>query len=113
MNRRGGYSPQGHRPEPTKAPATGSPLSEPDRPDIDAYADISTQLDALYTFVKARAAETPVVTPFFHESLGYARGYADACIENRDIVGAVRKLAWMRNEAKRWQNHPDWPGQTA
>uniref|UniRef100_UPI003F495F4F hypothetical protein n=1 Tax=Streptomyces sp. CA-141956 TaxID=3240051 RepID=UPI003F495F4F len=74
---------------------------------------MSAQLESLYVFLKARAAETPVVTPRFYETLGYARGYADACIEKRDIVGAVRKLEWMRNEAERWQDHPDWPGRTA
>ncbi|MFF0754367.1 hypothetical protein [Streptomyces sp. NPDC004267] len=113
MNHRGGYSPQGHRPEPTKAPATGSPLASPERPDIDAYADMSAQLELLHSFLKARAAESPVVTPLFYESLGYARGYAEACMEKQDVVGAVRKLEWMRNEAKRWQDHPDWPGRTA
>ncbi|MFJ4342603.1 hypothetical protein [Streptomyces sp. NPDC088915] len=113
VNRRGGYSPQGHRPEPTKAPATGSPLSPPERPDIDAYADMSAQLDAFHAFLKARAAENPAVTLFSYEALGYARGYADACMEKGDIVGFVRKLEWMRTEAQRWRDHPDWPGRTA
>jgi hypothetical protein len=76
---------------------------------VDAYADISAQLTSLHTFLRARAAETPVVTPLFHESLGYAMGYAEACMEKRDIVGAVRKLEWMRNEAKRWADHPVFP----
>ncbi|MFH8738895.1 hypothetical protein [Streptomyces sp. NPDC017964] len=62
---------------------------------------MSARLSAQYRFLKGRAAEPPVVSAFFHESLGYAMGYAEACMEKRDIVGAVRKLAWMRNEAKR------------
>ncbi|MFD3328576.1 hypothetical protein [Streptomyces sp. NPDC058701] len=49
------------------------------------------------------------MTPLFHESLGFAMGYAEACVENGDIVGAVRKLEWMRNEAKRWKHHPEFP----
>ncbi|MBV1940861.1 hypothetical protein KUF83_30465 [Streptomyces sp. BV286] len=106
-----GYSPQGRRPEPTTAPATGSPLSPPEHPNVDAYADMSAQLEALHTFLKARAAATPVVEPLFYEALGYARGYADACMEKQDIVGAVRKLEWMRNEAKRWADHPDFPAE--
>ncbi|WP_433860182.1 hypothetical protein [Streptomyces kronopolitis] len=110
MNGRG-YSPQGHRPEPTTAPATPSPLSPPERPNVDAYADMSAQLAALHSFLRARAAETPVVTPLFHEALGYAMGYAEACMEKQDIVGAVRKLEWMRNEAKRWADHPDFPAE--
>ncbi len=108
MNGRG-YSPQGHRPEPTTAPATGSPLPPPERPSIDAYADMSAQLGALCSFLKARSAEALVVDPLFRESLGYALGYAEACMEKRDIVGAVRKLEWMRNEAERWADHPDFP----
>ncbi|PRH81085.1 hypothetical protein C6N75_00635 [Streptomyces solincola] len=110
MNGRG-YSPQGHRPEPTTAPPTPGPgTPAADRP-VDAYADMSAQLGALHTFLKARAAETPVVDPLFHEALGYALGYADACMEKRDIVGAVRKLEWMRNEAQRWADHPDFPAE--
>ncbi|MBT2511661.1 hypothetical protein J7I98_38970 [Streptomyces sp. ISL-98] len=104
-----GYSPQGSRPEPTAAPSTGSPISPAESHNIDAYADISAQLAALHTFLRARAAETPVVTPLFHESLSYAMGYVEACMEKRDIVGAVRKLEWMRIEAKRWEAHPDFP----
>ncbi|RSS94251.1 hypothetical protein EF903_06855 [Streptomyces sp. WAC05292] len=49
------------------------------------------------------------MTPLFHESLGFAMGYAEACMQHGDIVGAVRKLEWMRNEAKRWEHHPDFP----
>ncbi|MGW0562912.1 hypothetical protein ACWDZ4_20390 [Streptomyces sp. NPDC003016] len=104
-----GYSPKGHRPEPTTAPSTGSPISRAEDHGIEAYAEMSAQLATLHSFLKARAAETPVVTPFFHESLGYAMGYAEACMEKRDIVGAVRKLEWMRNEAKRWEDHPEYP----
>ncbi|MEV0487253.1 hypothetical protein AB0I69_42475 [Streptomyces sp. NPDC050508] len=106
-----GYSPHGTRPEPTTAPPTPSPLAPPDGGSIDAYADMSAQLAALHTFLRARAAESADVTPLFYESLGYALGYADACMEQRDIVGAVRKLAWMRNEAKRWEGHPDYPAE--
>lgn len=105
MNGRG-YSPQGYRPEPTTAPATGSPLSPRERPNIDAYADMSAQLEARQTFLKARAAATPVVEPLFYEALGYAKGYADACMEKRDIVGAVRKLEWMRNPSLRLTRTP-------
>ncbi|MEU5181120.1 hypothetical protein AB0G49_13820 [Streptomyces longwoodensis] len=72
---------------------------------------MSVHLEALHTFLKARVAEAAVVEPFFYEALGYARGYADACMEKRDIVGAVRKLAWMRNEAQRWREHPDYPAE--
>jgi hypothetical protein len=72
---------------------------------------MSAQLEALHTFLKARAAATPVVDPLFYEALGYARGYADACMEKQDIIGAVRKLEWMRNEAKRWADHPDFPAE--
>ncbi|MER6230977.1 hypothetical protein ACFUC2_04750 [[Kitasatospora] papulosa] len=72
---------------------------------------MSAALAALHTFLRARAAETPVVTPLFHESLGYAMGYAEACMEKRDIVGAVRKLEWMRNESQRWAAHPDFPAE--
>lgn len=86
------YGPKGHRPEPTTAPATGSPISPPELPNVDAYADMSAHSPALHMLLKARAAENPVVPPFFHESLGYALGYAEACMEKRDIVGAVRKL---------------------
>ncbi|WWM28821.1 hypothetical protein QBW33_35215 [Streptomyces sp. B21-104] len=95
------------------APASGSPIASAEGSGIDAYADMSAVLAALHTFLRARAAETPVVTPLFHESLGYAMGYAEACMEKRDIVGAVRKLAWMRNEAARWADHPDFPAEAA
>ncbi|MFG2408781.1 hypothetical protein ACGFR8_31445 [Streptomyces brevispora] len=73
---------------------------------------MSAQLEALHTFLKARAAATPVVAPRFYEALGYARGYADACVEKGDIVGAVRQLSWMRNEARKWADHPDHPEYT-
>lgn len=109
--RRGVYSPKGSRPEPTTAPATPAPCTPADDRSVDAYADMSAQLAALHTFLRARAAETPVVAPLFHESLGYAMGYAEACMEKQDIVGAVRKLEWMRNEAKRWADHPDFPAE--
>lgn len=110
MNGRG-YSPRGHRPEPTTAPPTPAPGTLAAGHPVDAYADISAALAALHTFLRARAGETPVVTPLFHESLGYAMGYAEACMEKRDIVGAVRKLEWMRNEAKKWADHPDFPAE--
>lgn len=42
-----GYSPQGHRPEPTTASATGSPISPTEGPGSDAYADMSTRIAAL------------------------------------------------------------------
>jgi hypothetical protein len=64
------YSPEGHRPEPTECPATGSPIAPPEGR-IDAYADMSAQLAALHTFLQARVAETPV-SPLFHQALGYA-----------------------------------------
>ncbi|MEU6632858.1 hypothetical protein ABZ905_31930 [Streptomyces parvus] len=108
-----GYSPQGYRPEPTTAPPTPAPCTPAaDRP-VDAYADMSAQLEAFNTFLKARAAETAVVSPIFYGALGYAMGYAEACMVHRDIVGAVRKLEWMRNEAKKWQDHPDFPDANA
>ncbi|MFC8538016.1 hypothetical protein [Streptomyces sp. NPDC057249] len=69
------------------------------------------QLTTLHSFLRARTAETPVVTPQFHQSLGYALGYAEGCLENRDVVGAARQLAWMRNEAKRWAEHPNFPAE--
>ncbi|MGW0757139.1 hypothetical protein ACWD1Y_11725 [Streptomyces sp. NPDC002814] len=111
--RRGVYSPKGSRPEPTTAPATPAPCTSAADHPVDAYADMSARLEALHTFLKARAAETPVVEPLFYEALGYARGYADACMEKQDIVGAVRKLEWMRNEAKKWANHPAFPTEGA
>ncbi|MGW1764503.1 hypothetical protein ACWCQL_10540 [Streptomyces sp. NPDC002073] len=110
MNGRG-YSPQGYRPEPTTAPTTGSPIASPEHAGTDACAAVGIQLDVLYAFLKNRAAETPVVDPLFHEAVGYARGYADACLNNGDTGGALRKLAWMRNEAQRWDTHPDFPGE--
>ncbi|KIF04738.1 hypothetical protein PL81_16990 [Streptomyces sp. RSD-27] len=70
---------------------------------------MAAQLGSWHAFLRARAAETPVVNPFFHESLGYAMGSAEAFLEHEDIVGAVRKLEWMRNEARRWEQHPDFP----
>ncbi|WP_330335608.1 hypothetical protein OHS33_38905 (plasmid) [Streptomyces sp. NBC_00536] len=105
-----GYSPRGERPEPTTAPATPPPVSPPTGPSIDAHAEMIAQLGLWHGFLRARAAETPVVNPLFHESLGYAMGAAEAFLEHADIVGAVRKLEWMRNEADRWERHPDFPG---
>ncbi|MGW7090066.1 hypothetical protein ACWGH2_42155 [Streptomyces sp. NPDC054871] len=108
MNGRG-YHPQGHRPEPTTAPATPAPCTPAADHSVEAHADMSAQLASFRTFLRARAAQAPVVDPRFHELLGYAVGYAEACMDKQDIVGAVRKLEWMRNEAARWSTHPEHP----
>lgn len=81
------------------------------QPAPDAYADMRAQLDALYSFLRARTEEGPVISPSVHQVLGFAMGYATACVENRDIVGAARKLEWMRTEAQDWAEHPDFPAE--
>ncbi|MFD3590485.1 hypothetical protein [Streptomyces sp. NPDC058683] len=104
MNR--GYSPKGYRPEPTQAPATPPPVAAAPAP--DTFAAMAARLKAMHDFVTDRAADQPV-TPAFHHGLGYAYGAGEECVRLGDIVGAVRRLEWLAKEAKRWEDHPDYP----
>jgi hypothetical protein len=76
---------------------------------VDAFADLRFRLTVLVNFVSARLAEDGG-SAMFERSLGYAQGYAEACLDCGDIVGAVRKVEWLRKEATaRWADHPDYP----
>jgi len=70
------------------------------------------ELDTWASFVRARVV-SGVGSEQYHESLGYAFGYAEARLDLGDPDGARSKIAWFRAEAERWQDHPDWPGRTA
>ncbi|AWI32717.1 hypothetical protein [Streptomyces tirandamycinicus] len=97
-----GYRPQESRPTPPVSTAA----------DTDVFTELRDQITALHSFVKDRASEQ-VTTPLFWQSIGYALGHGEACIEHRDVVGAVRRLEWFRTEAERWEDHPNYPARKA
>ncbi|MER7937906.1 MULTISPECIES: hypothetical protein [unclassified Streptomyces] len=101
-----GYSPKGHQPEPTTAPPTPAPVAAAPAP--DAFAAMAARLKAMHDFLWDRSQEEPV-TPRFQWSLGYAFGAGEECVRQGDIVGAVRRLEWLTNEAKQWDDHPNYP----
>lgn len=78
-----------------------------------AFAELGAKVWGLHTFVDARASEHVSTTPRFWKSLGYALGSAETYLMCRDIVGAVRQLEWLRNEAARWRDHEDYPVEAA
>ena len=112
-----GYRPQGHRPMPTDTPRTASQLrpypgvvdaeSENRTPAPDAFKEIGVRIDQVHQFLIARLAEEDAQdTADSQHDVGYALGFATACIELGDIIGAVRQLEWMRTEAANWNKHP-------
>ncbi|MFB8025983.1 MULTISPECIES: hypothetical protein [unclassified Streptomyces] len=78
----------------------------------DAFTELAAKILTLHAFVDARATER-VTSPFFWKSLGYALGSAEAHLKCRDIVGSVRQFEWLRNEAARWEDHPEFPVEAA
>ncbi|MEU7228888.1 hypothetical protein [Streptomyces chrestomyceticus] len=87
----------------------GEPAVVIEQPEDDGARELAAQIDKLPRFLQERGTER-VATPLFWESLGYARGRAEAHLAHGDTVRAAQMMRWLRNEAAaHGENHPDFP----
>ncbi|MFD0352918.1 hypothetical protein ACFVHW_04100 [Streptomyces sp. NPDC127110] len=63
-----------------------------------AVAFIAARLEDPYTEYETR----------LHRSLGWAYGYAEACLDHGDLEGAAKELLGLHSQAADWHKHTDY-----
>ncbi|WP_030372449.1 hypothetical protein [Streptomyces rimosus] len=91
----------------------GEPAVVIEQSEDDGARELAAQVDKLHRFLQERGTER-VATPLFWESLGYARGRAEAHLAHGDTARAAQMLRWFQNEAEaQGKDHPDFPAEGA